>query len=467
MATILVIDDEAVLARQIAEFLGDSGHEVQVAQTAAEGEERLHDSPPDLVLLDLKLPDRTGLEVLDSIQEFDPMIAVVLMTAYGSVPDVVRAMQSGAADYLQKPLDLAELLLLIERIMTHRREQRELAYHRKRDRSDVPGVVGSHRVLHAIFDQLERLRQADLPPGRRPPILFTGETGTGKGVLARAAHNLLGDGPFIEINCTAMPESLMEAELFGHERGTFTDAKTSRTGLFDAAAGGTLFLDEIGHASLDLQVKLLKVIEDKRVRRLGSNRDHEVDVHVMAATNRDLDAAVERQAFREDLLYRLRVISFEIPALRERMSDIPDLVGHFCAEFGGAYGRKVELSDAAFDVLSGYAWPGNVRELRNVIERAVLLGGEDSIDAATFAALSTQGKIRTESESFVLPEGGIELVAVERDMIGQALERSAGNRRKAADLLGLSRDTLRYRLKKFGIESQDDGADEKTDLPED
>ncbi|MBW1882877.1 MAG: sigma-54-dependent Fis family transcriptional regulator, partial [Deltaproteobacteria bacterium] len=221
MASILVIDDEVVLARQIAASLTDSGHDVQVAATAAEGEKCLRTSGADLVLLDLRLPDRPGLEVLDWIQDLDSTIAVILMTAYSSVPDVVRAMQSGAADYLQKPLDLDELGLLVLRIMKRNREARELAYHRERDRTDAPGVVGSHPSLHGIFEQLERLRAAALPPGRRPPILFTGETGTGKGLLARAAHDLLGGGPFIEINCTAMPESLIEAELFGHERGTF------------------------------------------------------------------------------------------------------------------------------------------------------------------------------------------------------------------------------------------------------
>ena len=455
MATILVIDDEAVLAKQIAAFLTDLGHEVEVAGTAAAGEEQLRMAGADLVLLDLKLPDRTGLEVLDWIQEFDHTISVVLMTAYGSIPDVVKAMQSGASDYLQKPLDLDEVALLIERIMKRAREARELAYHRSRDRAEAPGIVGSHASLQLIFEQIHRLKDAGLPPGKRPPLLFTGETGTGKGMLARAAHEILGSGPFIEINCTAMPESLIEAELFGHERGTFTDAKSSRTGLFDAAAGGTIFLDEIGHASLDLQAKLLKVIEEKRVRRLGSNRDHAVDVHVMAASNRDLEGAVEEKSFRADLFYRLSVLSFHVSALRERPSDIPELAQHFCEDFGRVYRRRVELSPEALEELSRYSWPGNVRELRNVMERAILLGNEKRLDAQTFAVLLRSRGGGGDSLAYQLPENGVQLAELEREAIKQALERSGGNRRKAAELLGLTRDTLRYRLEKFGLDARD------------
>lgn len=452
MATILVVDDEVVLARQIAAFLTDCGHDVNVAGSAKEGEECLQETGADLVLLDLKLPDRTGLEVLDWIQELDKTIAVVLMTAYGSVPDVVRAMQSGAADYLQKPLDLEELSLLVERIMARKREARELAYHRKRDRTEAPGVVASHPSMQEILEQLNRLREAEIPPGRRPPLLFTGETGTGKGLFARTAHDMLGNGPFIEVNCTAMPESLMEAELFGHERGTFTDAKSSRTGLFDAAAGGTLFLDEIGHASLDLQAKLLKVIEDRRVRRLGATRDHPVDVHVMAASNRNLDEAVVEQEFRSDLLYRLRVLSFEVPPLRDRASDIPLLAKQFCEEFGRAYRRTVSTSDEAIRELESYAWPGNVRELRNVMERVILLGGGGELDARSFSgALGSQVR-EVQNGVYQLPENGVQLAELEREAIRQALERSDGNRRKAAELLGLTRDTLRYRLSKFGLD---------------
>jgi transcriptional regulator with GAF, ATPase, and Fis domain len=282
---------------------------------------------------------------------------------------------------------------------------------------------------------------------------LTGETGTGKGVIARALHELLGGGPFIEINCTAMPSELVEAELFGHERGTFTDAKTARAGLFEAAGGGAIFLDEIGHASQELQSKLLKVIEDKRVRRLGSTRDREVDVHVIAATNRDLQAAVESGEFRSDLLHRMGVLTFEVPPLRSRAGDIGGLAEHFCRSIGKTYGRDVSISADAIDELSRYPWPGNVRELRNVIERALLVNPGPEIGAGVFSTLMLGVPDEApQSGSFGLPEDGIDLAEIERDLIRQALERTKGNRTQAAKLLGLSRDTLRYRLEKFQLD---------------
>ncbi len=448
----MIIDDEAVLAKQIGAVLQDAGHDVRIEGSLGSGRRSIVEHGADLVLLDVRLPDGSGLDLLESIHDIDPTIPVLLMTAYGSVPDVVHAMRGGAADYLQKPLDLDELVLTVERLLQRERETRELTYHRTRDHSDSARVVGAHPDVLRILEQVDRLGEASLPPGSRPPILLTGETGTGKGRLARAIHERLGTGPFLEVNCTAMPETLIEAELFGHERGTFTDAKTSRTGLFEAAAGGTLFLDEIGHAGPELQAKLLKVIEDKRVRRLGSNHDVEVDVHVIAASNRDLDAAVEAGEFRADLLYRLQVLAFVVPSLRERSSDIPLLIDYFVAELGRLYGRRVKVAPEAVRELRHYPWPGNVRELRNVLERAVLLSAGDELDARAFS-----GILQRESESeatgavYVLPEQGVQLAELEQDLIRQALERSGGNRQRAAVLLGLTRHTLRYRLEKFGL----------------
>ena len=292
VATLVVIEDEALLSRQIARALAAAGHEVRTEATGAAGIAAVEASAPDLVLVDLRLPDQSGLDVLERLRELDAELPVVLMTAYGSVADAVEAMRRGAADYLQKPLDLDELRLLVERVVARTRRDRELSWLRRRDRALPEGLIGGDATLVAAFEQARRIRDAGLPPGKRPAILISGETGTGKGMVARALHEVLGGGPFIEVNCTAMPESLVEAELFGHERGSFTDAKTERVGLFEAAEGGTLFLDEVGHASLSTQAKLLKVIEEKRVRRLGSSRERSVDVHVIAATNRDLDAAV-------------------------------------------------------------------------------------------------------------------------------------------------------------------------------
>jgi two-component system response regulator AtoC len=451
MASILVIEDEAVLGRQITRALEQAGHEVRHETTGETGLVTARECSPDLVLLDLRLPDRDGIELLGELTAGGGGPSVVLMTAYGSVSDAVEAMRRGAADYLQKPLDLDELRLLVERVIARTRRDRELAYHRGRGRAVPEGIVGQDPALLSLFSQAERLRDANLPPGKRPALLLTGETGTGKGMIARAVHELLGGGPFLEINCTAMPENLVEAELFGHERGTFTDAKADRVGLFEAATGGTLFLDEVGHASLELQAKLLKVIEDKRVRRLGSNRDRAVDVHVIAATNRDLDEAVAAKEFREDLLHRLRVLAFEVPPLRDRGEDLALLAAHFCEELGALYGRSVDLGDSALAELRRYPWPGNVRELRNVLERAVLLSAGESLEAEAFVGLLRAQTMPEAGDPFRLPEGGISLEELERELVRQAVERTQGNRTRAAALLGLSRDALRYRLEKFGL----------------
>jgi len=449
VASIVVIEDEAVLGRQIARALEQAGHEARHELTGEAGVAAVHEGAPDLVLLDLRLPDREGLDLLAELTADGAGPSVILMTAYGSVSDAVEAMRRGAADYLQKPLDLDELRLLVDRVLSRKQRDRELAYHRGRTRAVPEGIVGRDPALLSLFAQVERLRDAGLPPGKRPAMLLTGETGTGKGMIARAVHELLGGGPFLEINCTAMPENLVEAELFGHERGTFTDAKTERVGLFEAAEGGTLFLDEVGHASLELQAKLLKAIEDRRIRRLGSSRDRSVDVHVVAATNRDLEEAVAAKEFRADLFHRLGVLAFEVPPLRSRGDDIALLAERFCAELGGLYGRKVELDESAIAELRRYPWPGNVRELRNVIERAVLLASGERIDAAALGSLLTASK--GTGDPFQLPEGGISLEELERELVRQAVERTEGNRTRAAALLGLSRDALRYRLEKFGL----------------
>jgi DNA-binding NtrC family response regulator len=451
VATLIVIEDEALLGRQIARALTTAGHEVRVEATGAAGVAAVEESAPDLVLVDLRLPDQSGLDVLERLRALDSALPIVLMTAYGSVADAVEAMRRGAADYLQKPLDLDELRLLVDRTVARTRRERELAWLRRRERALPEGLIGSDPALVAAFEQARRVREAGLPPGKRPAILISGETGTGKGMVARALHEVLGGGPFLEVNCTAMPEALVEAELFGHERGSFTDAKAERVGLFEAAEGGTLFLDEIGHASLSTQAKLLKVIEDKRVRRLGSSRERSVDVHVIAATNRDLDAAVAAREFREDLLHRLRVIAIDVPPLRERAGDRAPLARHFLAELGSLYGRTLELEPDALAELERYPWPGNVRELRNVLERAVLLASGDRLGAPLFAGLLRPRARDAGEDPFRLPEGGVSLEALERDLIRQALERTGGNRTRAAALLGLTRDTLRYRMEKYAL----------------
>ncbi|MBW2315943.1 MAG: sigma-54-dependent Fis family transcriptional regulator [Deltaproteobacteria bacterium] len=452
MASILLVEDELTLARQVRRALEASGHEVNAVDCGGDVLPALERDPPDLVLLDLRLPDASGLDVLSDIRRQFGGLPVVLMTAYSSVEDAVEAMRRGASDYLSKPLDLDKLRQLVGRLIADQLRDRELDYHRHRSQTSTQGVVTSSPVIHGIFDQLERLAEAGLPPGKRPAILLTGETGTGKGVLARAIHDRLGDGPFIEVNCTAMPASMVEAELFGHEKGSFTDARVARPGLVEAAEGGTLFLDEIGHLQLDLQAKFLKVIDERRVRRLGSSRDRAVDVHVIAATNRDLDEAVRESAFREDLLHRLRVLSFEIPPLRERPEDIDLLAPYFCDQLGQLYGgRKICLSDGAAAALRSYPWTGNVRELRNVIERAILLTPEDELRVDQLVGLFQRSNPSETPTGFALPEGGVRLEELELHLLRQALERAQGNRTRAAALLGLSRHALRYRMEKHGI----------------
>ncbi len=453
MASVLVVEDEVLLRDSLSTVLEAHGLEVTAVGSVAAARAELERGGPDLVLLDIRLPDASGLDLLKEIVEQVPQARVVMMTAYGTISDAVEAMRGGAREYLQKPLDLDELRMVVDRELSAQRSQRELDYHRRRG---VPsGVVGSAPKLQLIFDEVGRLAAAGLPPSGRPPILLTGETGTGKGLIARAVHETLGGGPFIEVNCSAMPPALVESELFGHERGTFTDAKTARTGLFEAAAGGAIFLDEIGALQFDLQAKFLKVIEEKRVRRLGSNHDRPVDVHVIAATNHDLDRAVADGSFREDLLHRLRVLAFEVPPLRERPDDLPDLARHFCEELSLRYGRPISgLSPRAEECLAAYSWPGNVRELRNVLERAVLLARSDTLEVEDFAGLDERPTTSGGSQLVSLPPGPIELAEVERELIRQALDRTRGNRTKAAELLGLTRDTLRYRIEKFGIEAE-------------
>jgi len=450
MASILVIEDEAVLAQSLARALEQQGHDLLVADSGANALDGIQNRSLDLVLLDLRLPDASGLDLLPRILELEPRLPVILMTAYGTVQDAVEAMRRGARDYLQKPLDLEELRLLVDRVLAQQRQERELEYHRQKDVAQPAEVIGCDTQLQQIFEQVQRLADANLSPGERPTILLTGETGTGKCMMARAIHKILGGGPFLELNCTALPAALVESELFGHERGTFTDAKTARSGLFEAADGGAIFLDEIGYIELGLQAKFLKVLEEKRVRRLGSTRDRVANVHVIAATNRDLGDAVQEGEFREDLLHRLRVLNFELPPLRERHDDLLTLARHFCTEIGHRYGaRKRWLSPGAEALLEQYSWPGNIRELRNVVERAILVTAEDEIGTAAFPGL-TDG--RTPSNSTVsLPATGLELVEVERELIRQALARAEGNRTRAAELLGLTRDTLRYRIEKFEL----------------
>src|SRR5213592_3428880 len=372
-STVLIVDDEHTLARSAKAFLADHGYEAEVASTGEKALELLPSLQPDVVFADVRLPGMSGLDLLKRIREFDPVIPVIMLTAFGSIEGAVAAVKLGAFDYVKKPVDLEELKLLADRARENRLLKQELSYYRRRATRDVglEGLVGESPAIRAVLERARQIAALD----ETPPVLLTGETGTGKGLLAHAIHAAgpRATKPFIEVNCTALPATLMEAELFGHERGAFTDAKESKPGLVEAAEGGFLFLDEIGDVDLAVQGKLLRVIEERAVRRVGSVRERKVDVRIMAATNRDLERAVGEERFRKDLYFRLAVIVLHVPPLRERGEDVLLLTERFLRTFNAKYGKTVrEISAPARDLMRAYPWPGNVRELSHVIERAVL-----------------------------------------------------------------------------------------------
>jgi len=449
-STVLIVDDEQSLARSAKAFLADHGYEAEVAGTGEQALELLAALQPDVVFADVRLPGMSGLDLLKRIRAFDPVIPVIMLTAYGSIAGAVEAVKLGAFDYVKKPVDLEELKLLADRARETRLLKEELSYYRRRATTDVgfEGLVGESRAVQAVLERARQIAALD----ETPPVLLTGETGTGKGLLAHAIHAAgpRAAKPFIEVNCTALPATLMEAELFGHERGAFTDAKESKPGLVEAAEGGFLFLDEIGDVDLAVQGKLLRVIEERAVRRVGSVRERRVDIRIMAATNRDLERAVGEERFRKDLYFRLAVIVLEVPPLRERGEDVLLLTAHFLHAFNAKYGKVVrDLSVAARDLLLSYPWPGNVRELSHVIERAVLWSRGATLDVEHLSltrpvAASDHGDAAPPVDTATLPQR-------EKTIIEQALRDAGGNQTKAAQRLGISRDTLRYRLKKFGL----------------
>jgi len=457
-STVLIVDDEQTLARSAKAFLADHGYEAEVTGSGEQALELLERLQPDVVFADVRLPGMSGIDLLKRIREFDPVLPVIMLTAYGSIEGAVEAVKLGAFDYVKKPVDLEELKLLADRARENRQLKQELSYYRRRATEDVGfrTMLGESPVVRAI---LERARQiAELAD--TPPVLLTGETGTGKGLLARAIHaaGARAAKPFIEVNCTAIPATLMEAELFGHERGAFTDAKESKPGLFEAGEGGFLFLDEIGDVDLSVQGKLLRAIEDRAVRRVGSVRERKIDVRIIAATNRDLEREVQRERFRSDLYFRLAVIVLHVPPLRERGEDVVLLTEHFLRLLNAKYGRAVtEISAPARELLLSYPWPGNVRELSHVIERAVLWSRGPTLEVEHLSLTSPSpdhsGHERkpTVTDS-PLPPQGVDLAHWERAMIERAMRDAGGNQTKAAQRLGISRDTLRYRIRKFGLQ---------------
>jgi DNA-binding NtrC family response regulator len=448
---VLVVDDESLVRWSLVERLRADDREILEAGTAAEAVERAS-TGVDLVLLDYKLPDENGLSVLKRLRTLDPDTVVIMLTAHKSVETVVNAMKAGAFDYATKPFDLDDVAIRVERALDATRLRRELRTLRESlARPHTLGsIIGESGVMATARALVRRVAQS---PGST--VLITGESGTGKDLVAKVIHysSTRAARPFLNITCSALPETLLESELFGHERGAFTDARQQKRGLLEQADEGTVFLDEIGEMVPALQAKLLRVLEEKTFRRVGGSGDIEVDVRVIAATNRNLETLVREAKFRDDLYYRLNVLRIELPPLRARAGDIPLLAQRFVEDFSREFKRAVRgLSQEAIDVLSSYAWPGNVRELRNMIERAVLLSDADELRPADFDSLAPARAAAAGSHGpFDLPIGGVVLDDVERSLVVQALERAGGNRTRAAALLGLHRDQIRYRIEKFGL----------------
>jgi DNA-binding NtrC family response regulator len=447
-ATILVVDDEPLIRWSLAERFTADGYQVTEAETGAAALERLKDGA-DLVVLDYRLPDTDGLSVLREMKRSNPDVLVILLTAVDSVETAVTAMKLGAFHFARKPFNLDEISATVARALDTtllRREVRDL-------RVNAARPYGLHRIVgdSAAMSELRELvmRVAASPAST---VLLTGESGTGKDLVAKVIHYASDRAPrpFMNITCSALPEQLLESELFGHERGAFTDARNQKRGLLESADGGTVFLDEIGEMLPGLQGKLLRFLEEKSFKRVGGAADVRVDVRVIAATNRALDDEVAKGRFRSDLFYRLNVLPVTLPPLRDHADDVPALASHFIEIFNAEFKKRIAgLTPAAATLLRAHSWPGNVRELRNVLERAMLLCEGYMLDVRDFAAI---GRMEVPLDGFSLPAGGLNLFEVELNLVIQALKRCGGNQTRAASLLGMNRDQIRYRIEKFHLE---------------
>jgi len=451
---ILITEDDQVQRDVIADILMKEGYRVSAAESARSALETLEADAHDLLITDLRMPEMDGLELLREARRRRPGLDVVLMTAHATVKTAITALREGATDYLEKPFDKDELLIIVDRVLQQRgmREENEQLRQLVSDASALGNVIGASAARRAVFDVVRRAVPL------QTTVLIQGESGTGKELVARHIHfnGPRKSKPFIVVNCAAIPDTLVESELFGHEKGAFTGAEKAREGKFEIADGGTLFLDEIGDMELTSQAKLLRVLQDGVVERVGGAKPRPVDVRVIAATNRDLRARVSDGAFREDLFYRLDVLNISLPPLRERMDDLPVLVAHFREKLAKRIGKPApEISADAFEQLRRYRWPGNVRELENTLEQLFIL-----TDAPTITAELLPEKLRSAPPvegPYNLPPGGVVLEDLEQELIRQALQRSGGRIKEAAELLGLTYKTLQYRLKKHEIDRHSTG----------
>ena len=455
---LFLLDDDELISSMLARSLKKAGYEVQSETSTDDIINKIASWCPDLILLDIHLDeDQSGLAILEELKREEIPGQVVMLTADDSAESAITAMKLGAADYLTKPFNMSEVKLVIKNILEKERLREEVDYLRKAKTAEVEDeMIGESPAIAEIRDNAKRLAEAKVKI-----VLITGESGTGKEVMARYLHNHLhtdqngGYAPFIAVNCTALPEQLFESELFGHVKGAFTDAKSDKKGMFELANGGTILLDEIGDMQMNLQSKLLRVLEDRQVRRLGGKVDLAIAVTVIVTTNTNLEEAVSAEKFRTDLLYRLNTFPLHIPPLRERREDIPLLAKYFLELFSQTYLKKAiqGFSPEAEEILYAHEWEGNCRELKNVVERIVVLENTDTILPQHLPAALTKGRLveRRQSARFILPEKGISLEQLEKDLIEQALKRTDNNQTQAAKLLGVSYDSLRYQIKKFGI----------------
>ena len=453
MANLLIVDDEQGIRQLLTLVFERAGHNVRVAAGGQSALELLRAHDFDLLISDVKMPDMNGIELLRAARELEPDLAVVMMTAFATVDTAREAFKLGADDFIQKPFDIEELKLIVAKALEKLDLVKEnRAFKRaQRDRGKLGNIIGRSARMQAVYQMIETVAEV------QSTILVTGESGTGKELVARAIHDLSprAEKPFISINCGAFTETLLESELFGYVKGSFTGATANRKGLFEAAHKGTIFLDEIGEMSPSMQVKLLRVLQERKVRPVGAHDELEVDARVIAATNRDLSAMVKEGGFREDVFYRISVIPIELPPLRERREDIPDLAEHFINKFCSESGRTVSISEKALSLLEAYAWPGNVRELEHTIERAVALERTESIQPERLPeAITNYNPMRIVS-AHDLPEEGLNLTAhldhLEKNYILEALQRTGGNQTRAAECLHLSVRSLRHLLDKHGI----------------
>jgi len=470
---VLLVDDEDTIRLFLEKTLKDEGYEALTAATGEEALELTRSELPDLILLDLKLPDINGIEVLQRVKEEVPEVSVIMLTAFGDIETAVSAIKKGAFDFVSKPVNLEQLLLAVEKGLESQKLNRELFQLRRRLKIDMEDgyIPGESVQMKEIYGVVQTVAQSETTT-----ILIQGESGTGKEMIANMIHRYSPrhDKVFLEINCASLPEELLESELFGHEKGAFTDAKSAKVGLLELANKGTLFLDEVGEMSLTIQVKLLRVLERMTFRKVGGTKDIKVSVRIISATNKNLEEAVREKTFREDLYYRLKVIPIFIPPLRERKEDIFVLLKHFLNIFNKQFNKNfVEVEDETFEMILSYPWPGNIRELKNIVERIVLLE-DDSVlrpvhlpDSIRSGGSDTSRKSVVQQLEVVIgrpyPGDGIEFEELVRDtemeLITKAMREAGGNQSMAARLLRLKRDKLRYRLKNFDMGQGENGDD--------